>query len=148
VPQALLERRWPVSFRFVAAVMTASAVGCGCTPHAEKVSQRTARITVDGSTRTSHAVSCTQVEWLLTVDISAAPARVKMLLDLEHGKPQPRSVDFEDVNGFTGVAGNEPGSVHADFSGETYTVSGAAQGTNPQDVNHPRTADFRITAQC
>jgi hypothetical protein len=137
--------------RIIAAITTASAigaVGCGCTAHAEKVAQPTAQITVDGSTRTSHAVSCAQVEWMLTVDISAAPARVKMLLDLEHGKPQPRSVDFHDVNGFTGVAGSEPGSVHADFTGETYTVSGAAQGTNPDDVNHPRTADFRITAKC
>jgi ipoprotein LpqH len=151
VPQAPLEWRWPVTIRFIAAVVTASAVGavsCGCSPHADKVAQKTAQITLDGNTHTSHAVSCTQVEWLLTVDISAAPARVKMVLNLEHGKPQARSVDFDNVNGFTGVAGNDTGSVHAEFARDTYTVSGAAQGTNPNDVNHPRTADFRISAKC
>lgn len=138
-----------MSIRFIAAVVTAAAVGavgCGCSPHADKVAQKTAQITLDGTTHTSHAVSCTQVEWLLTVDISAAPARVKMVLNLEHGKPQPRSVDFDDVNGFTGVADND--SVHAEFARDTYTISGAAQGTNPDDVNHPRTADFRISAKC
>jgi lipoprotein LpqH len=140
-----------VTVRFIAAVVTASAVGalgCGCSPHAGKVAQKTAQITVDGNTQTSHAVSCTQVEWLLTVDISAAPARVKMVLDLEHGKPQARSVDFDNVNGFTGNAGTGEGNVHAEFSGETYTVSGAAQGTNPDNVNEPRTAEFRISAKC
>jgi hypothetical protein len=140
-----------VRVRFIAAVVTASvvgAVGSGCSAHTDKVAQKTAQITVDGSTRTSHAVSCNQVEWLLTVDINAAPARVKMLLDLEHGKPQPRSVDFDNVNGFTGVADNGLGSIRAEFAGDTYTVSGAAQGTNRNDVNHPRTADFRVSAKC
>jgi hypothetical protein len=151
VRHALLERRWPVTVRFIAAVVTASAIGvvsCGCSPHADKVAQKTAQITVDGSTRTSHAVACTQVEWLLTVDINAAPARVKMVLDLDHGKPQPRTVDFDNVNGFTGVAGNNVGNVHAQFVGDTYTVSGVAQGTNPNDVNHPKTANFRVSAKC
>lgn len=136
--------------RFIAAVVASAvgAVSCGCSPHVDKVPQKTAQITVDGNTRTSHAVSCTQVEWLLTVDISAAPARVRMVLNLEHGKPQARSVDFDNVNGFTGNAGNGEGNVHAEFSGETYTVSGTAQGTNPDNVNEPRTADFRISAKC
>lgn len=138
-------------YRFIAAAVTASAlagVTAGCSAHANKVPQKTAHITVDGNTRTSHAVSCSQVQWMLTMDINAAPARVKMLLNLQRGRPEPETVNIENLDGFTGVANAEVGNAQASFAGDTYTVTGAAQGTNPNDVNHPRTAAFRISANC
>lgn len=140
-----------MTVRITAAVLIASTlatVSCGRSAQEEKVAQNTAQVTVDGNSRTSHALTCRQVSWLLTVNISAAPARIKMVLDLEHGKPRPESVDIDNLDGFTGVAGGGVGRAEAGFAGDTYTVTGTAQGTNQNDVNHPRTADFRISAKC
>ena len=137
--------------RFIATAVTVSmlaACSAGCSPRAAKVPQSTAHITMNGNTLTSHAVSCTQVEWLLTVNISAAPARVRMVLKLDSGKPKPESVNIDNLDGFSGVADAGAGNAEAVFSGDTYTVTGTAQGTNPQDPSTPTTADFRISARC
>lgn len=137
--------------RFIAvavAVLAIAAVSAGCSPHNDKVPQRTARITLDDNSLTSHAVSCSQVQWMLTVDIDAAPARVQMMLNLKSDKPVPESVAIDNLNNFTGVANTQVGSAQAVFTKNSYTVTGAAQGTNPDDVNNPKTATFRITVNC
>ena len=138
-------------YRFIAAALTVSALAVptsGCFKQQDKVPQRTAHITVDGKSRTSHAVNCTQVQWLLTVAITAAPARINMVLNTQRGEPEPETVSIENLDGFNGVANAAVGRAHAGFANDTYTVTGSAQGTNPTDVNHPRTVDFRISANC
>ena len=57
-------RRCPVGRRLVTAGVSASVVAAlcaGCISRDDKVTQKTARITVDNNTRTSHAVTCSQV---------------------------------------------------------------------------------------
>jgi hypothetical protein len=128
----LLERRWPVRNRIVAAAVIALAVmagGLGCSP-SQTVPQKTARITVDGNTRTSHAVSCTQVEWLVSVDVGAAPGSVQAMLRLQSDNPKAESVNINNVNGFTGVADAGAGTAKATFTNGTYRITGTAQGTN------------------
>jgi ipoprotein LpqH len=141
-----------VKDRFVAAALTASVlVACstsGCVPQEQKVPQKTARITVNGNTRTSHAVSCTQVQWLLTADVSAAPARVKVLLRLGPEKPKPESVHIDNFNGFTGVADTGVGSAVAAFAGNKYIITGKAEQTNADNPNTPTTAAFKIEVEC
>ncbi len=137
--------------RFIAAtvaVLATAAVSTGCSPRTDKVPQRTAHITLDDHSLTSHAVACSQVQWMLTVDIDAAPARVQMMLDLQRDKPVPESVAIDNLNNFTGVANARVGSAQAVFANNGYTVTGSAQGTNPDDVNSPRTASFRISVNC
>lgn len=137
--------------RFVARVVTAAALvaACsGCFLRAEKLPQKTARITVDNITRTSHAVSCTQVQWLLTADISAAPARVRVVLKLDSEKPMPESVNIDDFEGFTGVADARAGNAAAVFASDTYTISGKAQGSKRKDASALTAAPFKIEVGC
>ena len=137
--------------RFVAAVVTASALvaSCsGCLMRAEKLPQKTARITVDNITRTSHAVSCSQVQWLLTADIGAAPARVQVVVKLDSGKPKVESVNIDDFEGFTGVADAQAGDAAVVFANDTYTITGAAQGAKRKDPSVSTTAPFKIEVGC
>ncbi|BBZ12934.1 lipoprotein LpqH [Mycobacterium branderi] len=137
--------------RFVAAAVTASVLALGtsgCFMHSEKVPQKTARVTVNNTTRTSHAVSCSQVQWLLTADIGAAPAHVQAVVRLDADKPKPESVHIDNFDGFTGVADAGVGKAKAAFAGDTYTITGTAQGTDPNNVNTPATADFKIEVSC
>jgi lipoprotein LpqH len=140
-----------VRVRFVAAAVTASVLvlsTSGCFLRAEKVPQKTARVTVNNVTRTSHAVSCTQVQWLLTADISAAPAHVQAVLRLDADKPKPESVHIDNFGSFTGVSDAGVGKAKASFAGDTYTITGTAQGTDPDNPNTPATADFKIEVSC
>lgn len=140
-----------MSNRFAATVVMASillAGSSGCSLHTDKVPQKTARITVNNFTRTSHAVSCTQVQWLLTADIGAAPAHVNAVLRLDRDQPTPESVHIDNFEGFTGLANTSVGKAKAAFSNNTYTITGTAQGTDPEDANTPATADFKIEVGC
>ncbi|OHV04725.1 hypothetical protein BKN37_08700 [Mycobacterium talmoniae] len=110
--------------------------------------QKTARITVDGNSRTSHAISCTQVQSLLTVEIGVAPGRVRALLELEPDKPIPQTVDIDNFNGFRGVANAGVGKAQATFGGSTYTITGTAEGTDPDHPDRAKAASFQIEAQC
>lgn len=137
--------------RFVAAVVTASvlvATCTGCFMRTGKLPQKTARIRVDNNTRTSHAVSCTQVQWLLTADISAAPARVKVVLELDSEKPDAESVNIDDFDGFTGVADSGAGNAAVVFAGDTYIITGEAQGSRRNDPSVSTMAPFKIEVGC
>jgi ipoprotein LpqH len=115
---------------------------------AEKVPQKTARINVDNNTRSSHAVSCAQVQWLLTVDISAAPARVKVILKLDPDRPKAESVNIDNFAGFTGVADSGAGHAAVGFTGDTYIINGEAQGSKRNDPSVSTTAPFKIEVGC
>jgi ipoprotein LpqH len=141
----------PVRGRFVAAAVTASVLvaSCsGCFLRAEKVPQKTARVTVNNNTRTSHAVSCSQVEWMLTADISAAPARVKVALKLDSEKPKVESVNIDNFAGFTGVADVGAGNAAVVFAGDKYTITGKAEGSQRDDPRISTTAPFKIEVGC
>lgn len=129
-----------------AAVLMASSSGCFM--HSDKVPQKTAHITVNNTTRTSHAVTCEQVQWLLTADISAAPARAKVLLNLDAEQPQVESVNIDDFNGFTGVADKGAGNAKVMFARGTYTITGQAQGSQRGDSKVSTTAPFKIEVGC
>lgn len=137
--------------RSVAAAMIASALMAlcsGCFLQAEKVPQKTSHITVNNLTRTSHAVSCDQVRWLLTADVSAAPAHVRVVLNLDSDKPKVESVNIDNFQGFTGVADSGAGNATAAFARGTYTIKGQAQGSQPDDPAVSTTAPFKIEVGC
>jgi len=125
------------------------AASCsGCFLHDDKVAQKTARITVGNNTRTSHAVSCSQVEWLLTADITAAPASVRVLLRLDPDKPKLESVDINNFAGFSGVANSGAGDTKIRFANDTYTITGTAEGSQLDDPRVSVTAPFKIEVGC
>jgi hypothetical protein len=140
-----LARRRCVAAAVVAAAAIAGSTGCS---HQGKVPQKTARVSVNDESRTSHAVSCTQVQWLLTVNISAAPAQVRAVLQLEPDGPKSQSVNIDDFNGFTGVADVGVGKTEAAFSAGTYHITGTARGSDPEKPGEKATADFTIDTTC
>jgi hypothetical protein len=140
-----------VGNRSVIAAMTVLVVltSCsGCFARSEKVAQKTAHITVDNSTRTSHAVTCNQVQWLLTANITAAPATVRVMLKLDSDKPKLESVNIENFAGFTGVADRGAGDGKAVFSKGIYTITGTAEGSQRNDPRLSLTAPFKIEVGC
>jgi ipoprotein LpqH len=137
--------------RFVAAALIASVLVASCSAclvRAEKLPQKTARITVNNITRTSHAVACSQVQWLLTANISAAPARVNVVLKLDSEKSKAESVNIDDFEGFTGVADAGAGNATVTFADGTYTITGEAQGSEHKDPSISTTAPFKIAMGC
>jgi ipoprotein LpqH len=114
----------------------------------DKVTQKTARITVDNNTRTSHTVTCNQVQWLLTANITAAPASVRVLLKLDSEKPKLESVNINNFVGFTGVADAGAGDATAVFANDTYTITGTAEGSQLNDPRVSVTAPFKIEMGC
>ena len=137
--------------RMVTAAVSAAliATACsGCFSTDSKATQKTAHITVDNTSRTSHAVTCSQVNWLLTANISAAPANVKVLLRLDPDKPTVESVHFDNFVGFSGVANSGAGEAKIRVANDTYTITGVASGSRLTDSQLSVTAPFTIEVGC
>jgi lipoprotein LpqH len=136
--------------RLITAAVGASLVAASCSGCStdDKVTQKTARITVDNTTRTSHAVSCSQVDWLLTANISAAPANVRVLLKLDPETPKVESVHFDNFAGFSGVSDSGAGEAKIRFANNTYTITGTAEGSQLNDPRISVTAPFTIEVGC
>ena len=133
----------------IAAVIVVVVASCaGCFTHSAKPTEQTARITVDNDTRTSHAVTCDQVQWLLTAHIAAAPASVRVLLKLDSEKPKLESVNIDNFAGFTGVADAGAGDAKVAFADGTYTITGTAEGSRLNDPRVSLTAPFKIEVGC
>jgi ipoprotein LpqH len=136
--------------RLITAAVSASIVAASCAGcfTDDKVTQKTARITVDKNTRTSHAVTCSQVDWLLTANISSAPANVRVLLKLDPETPKVESVHFDNFAGFTGVSDSALGESKIRFANGTYTITGTAEGSQLNDPRVSVTAPFTIEVGC
>jgi ipoprotein LpqH len=136
--------------RLVTAAVSASLVAAACSGcfGNDKVTQKTARITVDNKTRTSHSVTCSQVDWYLTANISAAPANVRVMLKLDPETPKVESVNFDNFEGFSGVSDSGAGDAKIRFANNTYTITGTAQGSQLNDPRVSMTAPFSIEVGC
>ena len=136
--------------RLITAAVSASLVAASCSGcfTNDKATQKTARITVDNNTRTSHAVTCSQVNWLLTANISAAPATVRVLLKLDTETPKVESVHFDNFAGFSGVSDSGAGQAKIRFANNTYTITGTAEGSQLNDPRVSVTAPFTVEVGC
>jgi lipoprotein LpqH len=140
-----------VGQRLITAAVSAALVAAsfsGCSSQDNKATQKTAHITVDNNSRTSHAVTCNQVNWLLTANISAAPANVKVLLRLDPEKPTVESVHFDNFVGFSGVSNSGAGESKIRVANDTYTITGTAVGTQVGDPRISVTAPFTVEVGC
>jgi ipoprotein LpqH len=138
-----------VGGRFVTAAVTVIAVAsCAGCFGSDKATEKTARVTVDNNTRTSHAITCNQVQWLLTANIAAAPANVRVQLNLDSEKPKIQSVNIDNFAGFTGVADAGAGDAKAVYADGRYTITGTAEGSKLDDPRVSLTAPFKIEVGC
>jgi ipoprotein LpqH len=140
-----------VAQRLITAAVSAVlvAAGCsGCFSQDDKPTQKTAHITVDNTSRTSHAITCNQVNWLLTANISVAPANVQVLLRLDPDKPTVESVHFENFAGFSGVSNAGAGEAKIRVAKDVYTITGTAQGSQIDDSHVSVTKPFTVEVGC
>jgi hypothetical protein len=129
------------------AVLVAASCS-GCFTKDDSTTQKTAHITVDNNTRTSHAVTCSQVDWLLTANISVAPANVRVLLRLDADQPKVESVHFDNFAGFSGVANAGAGDAKIRLVKNVYTITGNAAGSQVNDPRVSVTEPFTIEVGC
>ena len=137
--------------RLVAAAVSValvSACATGCFSQDDRTTQKTAHITVDNNSRTSHAITCNQVNWLLTANISVAPANVQVLLRLDPDKTTVESVHFDNFAGFSGVSNSGAGEAKIRVSKDVYTITGTAQGSQVDDSHVSVTKPFTVEVGC
>ena len=125
-----------------------SACATGCFSQDDRTTQKTAHITVDNNSRTSHAITCNQVNWLLTANISVAPANVQVLLRLDPDKPKVESVHFDNFVGFSGVSNSGAGEAKVHVSKDVYTITGTASGSQVNDSRVSVNEPFSIEVGC
>ena len=130
----------------IALILVACASGCANPPTGER--QQPGRITIDGNTHEMQSVSCTQVDWFLTIEATAGPTHAQVSLQLGDQEPTVETVSIGNANGFSGVAGKGLGNVEASASESTWTITGTAEASVPDDPGTPRPAPFRIEAPC
>ncbi|MGX9789707.1 lipoprotein LpqH [Mycobacterium sp. MMS18-G62] len=133
----------------VAVAAAAVASGCGLTgtPPNEPPA-KSGRVTIDGNTRGTQSVKCTQVQWSLTINASTDPGRAFASLQLGGEKPVVQTVNIENINDVHGVAGGGDGNAEASTDGDIYTITGTVVGTDRAHPGQTRSMPFEIKAPC
>lgn len=112
-------------------------------------SQKSGQVTVGDRSQDTQSVDCTQVQWDMTIEASADPGRARALLQLGGEKPIVRSVNIENIDGLSGVAGGDLGNAQASVNGSsTYTITGTAVVSDTANPGQTKTLPFEIEAPC
>jgi ipoprotein LpqH len=135
------------------AVITAAA-GCSSTPPTShqppgSLPPTTAQVTVNGqSAETTHHLECSQDGWMHTIKTGDDKSGVTVVVDTGN-TVSAKSVVITNVGDFTGsVYENKIGKADATMIGNTFRVTGTAEGATTAEPNQPTTADFEIKANC
>ncbi len=133
----------------VAAVLVAG-ISSGCSGQADGAARQlpNAKITVDAVTQNTHDITCTQIQWWLTVKASSGPAAIQAILHTEGDRAVIKTVNLDNFDGFHGVAGEGIGHADVTFANDVYTISGDAVGVMPEHPDQSKTVKFRIEARC
>ncbi len=134
--------------RFVAAAATLIIVVAGCSEEQKPERARVAKITVDGNTQTAHEISCTQVEFALTIKTTSGTTQTDTFLEMGGEKPIARTVNISNFEGFSGVAGEGVGQTDVSLANGDFVIAGTAEGHAPGDPGKKKSAPFRIETSC
>ena len=127
----------------------ACSAGCGLTGSTPNEPEAGAgEVSVDGNTRETQSVSCTQVLWDLTIEATADPGSARAFLQLGGQQPVVRTVNIENIDNVTAVAGGQLGDAEVTTDGNIYTISGTVVGSAPANPGQSRTMPFEIKAPC
>ena len=135
----------------LATALTAVAfsAGCGLTGSTPTEPEAEAgEISVDGNTAETQSVSCTQVVWDMTIEAAAEKGSARAFLQLGGEQPVVRTVNIENVDSITAVAGGELGDAEATVDRGIYTITGTVVGSDPANPGQSRTMPFEIKAPC
>ena len=123
--------------------------GCGLTgSEPTERPQQSGRITVADKSRATQSVTCTQNEWLLSIEATAAPGRALAALRIGGARPLVDTVSIENIDGLQGIAGGDNGKAEAALVDGVYTITGTAVVSNAGQPGQTTTAPFRIEAPC
>ena len=134
----------------IAAAVLVVGASAGCSAHADSAAKQlpNAQITVDAATHSTHDITCTQIQWWLTIKASVDSAEAQAILHTEGDKPVVRTVNLDNFDGFHGVAGEGIGHADVTFANDVYTITGDAVGVMPDHQDQSKTVHFRIGARC
>ena len=130
------------------AVLTVAVVGA-CTPRPQPPLSSAASVSVNGNDAQIHNVTCSQLEWYRTIDIGGEYSGAAIVID-EHAQPLvAKSVRIKNLGGFTGMHSNDDaGNADVSLSGDSFTITGTANGFKTDKPDEPATAVFKTTATC
>jgi hypothetical protein len=135
----------------LATALTAATLlaGCGLTGSepAERP-EKSGRITLADKTLDTELISCSQIDWLLSIEASAAPGRAQASLELGGDRPIVKTVSIENIDGLQGTVGGDVGKAEASIVDGTYTITGTAVVSKAAEPGQTTTAPFRIEAPC
>jgi hypothetical protein len=133
--------------RFVAAAALIVIAGAaGCSEESKPERARVAKITVDGKTQTAHEISCTQVEFALTIKTTSGSTRTDTFLEMGGETPIAKTVNISNFDGFSGVAGEGIGQTDVSLANGDFVIAGTAEGYG--SGSKKRSAPFRIETGC
>jgi ipoprotein LpqH len=132
-------------FVVVAALIVVVA---GCSEEQKPERERVAKITVDGKTQTAHEISCTQVDFALTIKTTSGSTRTGVFLEMGGEKPVAKTVNISNFEGFSCVAGEGVGQTDVSVANNDFVIAGIAEGHGPGDPGTTRSAPFRIETSC
>lgn len=133
--------------RFVAAAVLIVVV-TGCSEETKPERAKVAKITVDGKTQTVHDISCTQVDFDMTIETTSGSTRTDTFLEMGGEKPIARTVNISNFEGFNGVAGEGVGRTEVSLANGDFVIVGTAEGYGPGNPGKKRSAPFRIETSC
>lgn len=140
--------------RLIVVTALASAVagiaitGCSSDADGSAKQQPNAQITVESKTSSTKAITCTKIEWWLTIKAAADSGEAQAILRVEGDKPVVKTVNLDGFDGFHGVAGEGNGNVDVKFADNVYVITGDAVGTVQDHPDVSKTVHFRIQARC
>ena len=130
------------------AALTVAVLGaCSSVPQTPLSS--TASVTVDGHDAKIQVVRCIQLEWNRTIDIGGDFAGATAVVDQSAHPLTATSVHIQNLGGFTGMYSHgDGGSANVSLNGDTYTITGSADGFKTDKPGEPAAADFKIIVTC
>jgi ipoprotein LpqH len=134
-------------YRVVAAAALIVVV-TGCSEDTKPERAKVAKITVDRKTQTAHEISCTQVDFALTVKTTSGSTRTGVFLEMGGEKPVAKTVNISNFEGFSGVAGEGVGETDVSVVNNDFVIAGTAEGYGPGNPGTKRSAPFRIEISC
>lgn len=112
----------------------------------------TAQVTINGrDAGTTEAVQCNTTEWLTTITTGDQASGITAMLSNKE-ELVTESVQINDVGGFTGSytadVGGSGGAAEISMTGQTYDISGTADGFNTDAPSFRVPATFAIRVAC
>ncbi len=84
----------------------------------------------------------------MIIETKSGPTRTHSMLQIGGEKPIAKTVNIHDFDGFSGIADEGTGSADVSLASDAYVVTGAAEGSDPENPGKSRTVPFRIETHC